>query len=233
MCGRFTIIPTIDFHERFGLADLVELAPRYNVSPGQPVPVILREERNRVVPMIWGLIPSWAKDGAAGRGLINARAESLGEKPAFRGPLQKGRCLVPASGFYEWRKEGRRRIPWYIRVRDAPLISFAGLYDRWRNPAGTVVMTFTIVTTEPNRIIAPLHDRMPAILPREKEEAWLGAGALGPGDLNAILAPYNAGEMEAFPVSREVNDPESDGPGLIRPLTGLTGPGASPFRPGT
>jgi putative SOS response-associated peptidase YedK len=165
--------------------------------------------------------------------MINARAETLGEKPSFRVPLQRGRCLVPASGFYEWKKEGRRRVPWYIRVRDTPLFSFAGLYDRWRDPAGTETMTFAIITTEPNSLVAGLHNRMPAILPREKEETWIRAGVIGPAELTGILIPYPVGEMEAYPTSEKVNDPENEGPGLIQPLPGLIRPGTSLFPPGT
>jgi putative SOS response-associated peptidase YedK len=233
MCGRFTIVPTIDFHERFSLPAGPEISPRYNVAPGQEVPVIIREDRNRAVPMIWGFIPSFAKDPAAGRAMINARAETLLSKPAFRGAVQRNRCLVPASGFYEWKKEGARKVPFYIHLKTTPLFSFAGLYEIRRNVGGRAIGTFTIVTTEPNHLVAGLHDRMPAILPREKEETWIMPGPVGPTELKGILAPYPGGEMEAFPVSGEVNDPGSEGPGLIQPLPGLTRPGTSLFPPGT
>ncbi len=234
MCGRFTIVPTVDFHERFGLPAGMAISPRYNVAPGQEVPVIVRGDRNRAVPMIWGLVPSFAKDPMAGRPMINARAETLLEKPAFRGPVQKNRCLVPASGFYEWKKEGARRVPFYIRLKIAPLFSFAGLYGiRRDSEGGREIGTFTIITTEPNELVAGLHDRMPAILLREKEENWIRAGVVGAADLHGILAPYPPGEMEAFPVSGKVNDPGSEGPGLIQPLPGLTRPGTFLFPPGT
>jgi putative SOS response-associated peptidase YedK len=233
MCGRFTIVPTVDFHERFGLPAGPAIAPRYNVAPGQEVPVVVRGDRNRLVPMTWGLIPSFVKGPAPGRALINARAETLLSKPAFRGAVQGRRCLVPASGFYEWRREGRRKLPFYLRLPGVPVFSFAGLYETLRDPAGREHTTFAIITTEPNPLVAGLHDRMPAILPREREENWLRAGPVGQAGLDALLAPYPAGEMEAYPVSGKVNDPASEGPGLILPLPGLTRPGTSPFPPGT
>jgi putative SOS response-associated peptidase YedK len=233
MCGRFTIVPTVDFHERFGLPGGEAIAPRYNVAPGQEVPVIARGDRNRVVPMTWGFIAPFVRDPAAGRPVVNARAETLLEKPSFRRAVQDRRCLVPASGFYEWKREGARRVPFYLRLPKAPLFSFAGLYGTLRDPAGGEHATFAVITTEPNRLVAGLHDRMPAILPREKEETWLRPGPVGPADLGSLLAPYPPEEMEAFPVSGRVNNPENDGPDLIRPLPGLTGPGGSPSRPGT
>jgi putative SOS response-associated peptidase YedK len=230
MCGRFTIVPTLDFRERFGLPAGPAPPPRYNVAPGQEVPVIVREEGNRMVPMVWGLIPPFVKEPAAGRPMINARAETLLSKPAFRGAVQGRRCLVPASGFYEWKREGARRVPFYIRLRTAPVFSFAGVYEAWKGPAGSGLPTFAIVTTGPNRLVAGLHDRMPAILPRERERDWLARGPVEAVDLEAILAPYAAEEMEAFPVSTRVNDPEGEGPGLIEPLPPLIPPGASPSR---
>ena len=221
MCGRFTIVPTVDFHERFGLPSGPVIRPSYNVAPGQEVPVIIRADGNRLVPMTWGFIAPFVKDPAAGRPVINARVETLLEKPSFRGAVQGRRCLVPASGFYEWKKEGKRKVPFFIRLRTTPLFAFAGLYETRRDPAGREIGTFTIITTEPNRLVAGLHDRMPAILSRELEESWIRAGGIGPADLARILVPYPAGEMEAYPVSGMVNDPANDGPALVRPLQGL------------
>jgi putative SOS response-associated peptidase YedK len=221
MCGRFTIVPTISFYERFGLQAGPEVNPRYNVAPGQEVPVIIREDRNRVVSMIWGFIPPSGKNSPAGRAMINARAETLLERPAFRAAVQKNRCLVPASGFYEWKREGARRVPFYIHLKTTPLFSLAGLYEIGRYAGGNGIGTFTIITTEPNSLVAGLHDRMPAILPRGEEESWIRAGDLGAAEIPGILTPYPAGEMEACPVSGKVNDPKNEGPGLIRPLPGL------------
>ena len=165
--------------------------------------------------------------------MINARAETLMERPAFRGAVQSRRCLVPASGFYEWKKEGRRKVPFYIRLKTTPLFAFAGLYETLRGPAGGELPTVAIITTVPNELVAGLHDRMPAILARDQEESWIRAGAVGSADLARMLAPYPWGEMEAYPVSGKVNDPQSEGPGLISPLPGLTLPETSPSRPGT
>ncbi|HVP24459.1 MAG TPA: SOS response-associated peptidase [Methanomicrobiales archaeon] len=221
MCGRFTIVPTVDFHERFGLPAGPAIAPRYNVAPGQEFPVIVRGDGNRLVPMAWGFIAPFVRDTAAGRPIINARAETLLERPSFRDAVQEHRCLVPASGFYEWKKEGRRKIPFYIRLTGEPLFAFAGLYSTLRDIAGGEHRTFAIITTGPNRLVAGLHDRMPAILPVEREETWLRQGPVGPADLASLLSPYPASEMEAFPVSGAVNDPAKDGPELVRPLSGL------------
>ena len=153
--------------------------------------------------------------------MINARAETLLSRPAFRDAAMNRRCLVPASGFYEWRHEGRRKVPFYIRLKTAPVFAFAGIYDPGTGPSGTGCATFAIVTTTPNELVAPLHDRMPAILRREREAEWVGSMPVAPSDLGAMLAPFPASEMEVYPVSGRVNDPENDGPDLIRPLPGL------------
>ncbi|HMA05841.1 MAG TPA: SOS response-associated peptidase [Methanomicrobiales archaeon] len=222
MCGRFTIIPTIDFHERFGLPEGPAVIPRYNIAPGQDIPVVVATSGgNRLATMTWGFIPPFARDPAAGRPLINARAETILEKSSFRDAVRDHRCLVPASGFYEWKREGRRKVPFYLRLPAAPLFSFAGLYATLRDPAGRDHATFAIITTEPNRLVSGLHDRMPAILRQETEGDWLGPGPVTPAVLEGILSPYPAEEMEAFPVSGRVNDPENDGPDLVRPLPGL------------
>jgi putative SOS response-associated peptidase YedK len=221
MCGRFTIVPTVDFHERFNLPGGPAIAPRYNVAPGQEVPVIVRGDGNQLIPMTWGFIAPFVKDPAAGRPVINARAETILEKPSFRGSARENRCLVPVSGFYEWKKEGQRKVPFYLRIPGEPVFAIAGLSGILRDQAGGVHRTFAIITTESNPLVAGLHDRMPAILPRGKEETWLRPGPVGPADLAALLAPYPAGEMEAYPVSGKVNDPKNDGPDLVRPLAGL------------
>ena len=221
MCGRFTIVPTVDFHERFRLPAGPAIAPRYNISPGQEVPVIVRTGENRLVPMTWGYVTPFVRGSTAGRPVINARAESLLSKPSFRRAVQEGRCLVPASGFYEWKREGNRKVPFYLRIPAAPLFALAGISGTLMDTAGGEHRIFAIVTTEPNRLVMGLHDRMPAILPREQEEAWLRPGPVGAAELAALLGPYPAREMEAFPVSGRVNDPVNDGPDLIRPLPGL------------
>jgi putative SOS response-associated peptidase YedK len=171
--------------------------------------------------MEWGLVPHGAGDRKEARHLINARAETLADKPSFRGLLESRRCLVPASGFYEWKKDGKRRTPFYIRLRGGPVFAFAGLYDVWHTPSGEGCATYTIITTAPNDLVAPLHNRMPAILRRENEDRWVSGGALSAADLTGILAPYPAGGMEAYPVLPLVNNPNVDDERLIRPLQGL------------
>jgi len=156
---------------------------------------------------------------AAARRPINARAETLAERPLFRGLLARNRCLVPASGFYEWSRDGGgRRSPYYLRRKDADRFAFAGLYDVWHGVAGAALATYTLITTAANEIVAPLHDRMPAILRREDEERWLAGGPPEPEELAALLGPYPAGEMEAYPVSARVGSPAVDDPFLIAPL---------------
>lgn len=218
MCGRFTIALTVGFGERFGVDESdLDLAPRYNVAPSQQIPVVFYAPGGRKValPMTWGLVPSWTRDLTGARPLINARADSLAERPSFRGPLARHRCLIPATGFYEWQKSGTQRVPYYIQPRDRGFIAFAGLYDvlRGRNPP---LWTCAIITTDPNPLVARYHDRMPAILVRENEERWLAPGPLSEEDRLSILTPYPEELLEAYPVSRAVNDPSRDGPDLIR-----------------
>jgi len=227
MCGRFTITLTIGLPERFGVTPpQPAMEPRYNIAPSQPVPVVTRtgDGERALVEMVWGLIPSWTKDPAAVRHAINARAETLAERPSFRHSLQNRRCLVPASGFYEWKRSGKTSLPHYIHRKDDALVALAGLYDLWRSPDNTVKKTFVIVTTEPNTLVSRYHDRMPAILRSEDEETWLLQQPLDAETLRKVLTPYPAGELEAYAVSRKVNDPASKGAELIRKTGGETLP---------
>lgn len=224
MCGRYSLICIDDLGNRFRVFDpMIGARSRFNIAPGNEMPVIVRAERNHATIMRWGLIPSWTKDIRAARPLINARAETLAEKPAFRGLLASCRCLVPASGFYEWKKEGRSRIPYYFRLPDEPLFAFAGLFDQWHNPGGVTVSTYTIITCAANPLVAPMHDRMPVILPREAEERWLAPGPLSPAELQKIPVPYPAGCMETFPVADLVNNTATDDERLIRPQVSSAG----------
>jgi len=218
MCGRFTITLTVGFGERFGVDESsLDLAPRYNIAPSQQVPVIFTTPTGKRVaqPMTWGLVPSWTRDLTGARPLINARADSLSERPSFRGPLARHRCLIPATGFYEWQKSGPQKVPYYICRKDQGFLAFAGLYDvlRGRNPP---LWTFAIITTEPNSLVARFHDRMPAILMREDEERWLKPGPIAERDRASILAPCPDDILDSYPVSRAVNDPSREGPELIR-----------------
>jgi putative SOS response-associated peptidase YedK len=218
MCGRYTLTtPTDLLASEFDLRDLGLLAPRYNIAPTQPVPVVTSRDPHALSLFRWGLIPSWSKERPTGTNHINARAETLLEKPSFRDAFRSRRCFVLADGFYEWRKDGTRRRPFYIRLRSRRPFAFAGLWEVWRPPEGPPVRSCAIVTTDPNDLVRPLHDRMPAILTREAREAWL---SVAPGEvegLRRLLAPYPAQEMEAYEVSPRVNAVENDSPECIAP----------------
>lgn len=173
MCGRYSLLCIDDLGRRFRVTNpAIGFRSHFNIAPSSEQPVVVNEGGNALVPMRWGLILSWAKDPAIEHRLINARAETLLEKPAFRSLVKNRRCLVPASGFFEWRQEGGKPAPYYIHLRDAPLFAFAGLHDAWRGPDGTVIRSYTIITTLPNELVARVHDRMPAILLPEHEDRW-------------------------------------------------------------
>ncbi len=223
MCGRFTLHHTADeIAERFAAEVEPLLEPRYNIAPTQPVVAVLMEETRSVQRLRWGLVPSWAKDIGIGSRLINARVETIAEKPSFRTALSRRRCLIPADGFYEWREadnpEEGGRTPMYIRRRDGGLFAFAGLWDEWHAPDGSPLRTCTIITGTPNPLMAPIHDRMPMILRREEEDRWLEPGPHDTPSLLSLLVPYPAVEMEAYPVSRKVNSPTVDTPDNIAPV---------------
>jgi putative SOS response-associated peptidase YedK len=169
--------------------------PAGDLLPGQSIPAVIREGQNRLVSFHWGLIPSWAKDPAIGRNMINARAETLAEKPSFREALQRRRCLIPADGFYEWAGEKGHRTAVRFRLRSGEPFGFAGLYETWRSEAGEPLSTFTIVTTESNALVASVHDRMPVILTGEKKAIWLAPLVRDPALLLPLLTPYPAEEM--------------------------------------
>ncbi|MEN6343101.1 MAG: SOS response-associated peptidase [Methanospirillum sp.] len=220
MCGRYSLICTDDLGNRFRVYEpTLGRRSRFNVAPSQTMPVVAQGERTELVPMAWGLVPHWVADPGTARRSINARAETLAKRPTFRGLLGRNRCLVPASGFYEWTRDGRK-TPYYVRRKDADLFAFAGLYDLRRDVDGAESPTYTIITTTANEVVAPIHERMPAILRREDEERWLSDGFLAPAELEGLLAPYPASEMEAYRVSTRVNNPAEDDPSLIVPLGG-------------
>jgi putative SOS response-associated peptidase YedK len=222
MCGRYSLIGIDDLGNRFRVIDpMLGFRSHFNIAPGSTNPVIVRHERTGAVMMEWGLVPHWVKDRKEAKHLINARAETLAGKPSFRSLLKGRRCLVPASGFYEWKRDGARKTPFYIRLRESPVFAFAGLYDVWNNPQGEGYGTYTIITTGPNELMAPIHNRMPVILNHDDETRWLSGEDLASDDLAEILAPYPPGEMEAYPVLPLVNNPATDDERLIRPLKGL------------
>jgi putative SOS response-associated peptidase YedK len=217
MCGRFTLDPTTTFYERFEITNRVEdLVPKYNIAPGQDVPVVIRNSPNRLLLMRWGLIPHWAKEANVGYKMINARAETLTERPAYRGLLGSKRCIVPASGFYEWQDTGERgKQPYYIHAGAGDYLPFAGLYDIWVNPEGTEVYSCTIITTQSTIHLQPIHNRMPAILEPATEEMWLDPDMTDPHELTSLLHPYTIRELGVYKVSKAVNRAGYDTPHLI------------------
>lgn len=222
MCGRFGFdIPRGVLREHFGLGALYDAPPRYNVAPGQDAPVVLLhpEDGSRVLRSLrWGLVPSWAGDAKGGARLINARSESAADKPAFRAAFRRRRCLVPAAGFYEWKRLDRGRQPWWLRLAGGGPLAFAGLWEHWLDPAAppaaATLYTFAILTCAANELTAQVHDRMPVILAPRDYAAWLDPAASRP-DLEALLAPWPAADMEAWPVSPRVNNPKNDDPSLL------------------
>ena len=220
MCGRFTLTTNLGaIAARFGVARfLEEVGPRYNIAPTQTVIVVGNAGTRHLTEMRWGLIPSWAKDPAIGNRMINARAETVATKPAFRVALRKRRCIIPADGFYEWQPAGRRKQPVYITLKSREPFSFAGLWDTWTSPEGEEIKSCTIITTEANELLKPIHDRMPVILTRETEAVWLDPTIQDPALLLPLLNPYPAEEMECCPVSPWVNNPAHDGANCVKPL---------------
>lgn len=228
MCGRYILSITGKvLAEAFDLEELPDLPPRYNIAPTQDAPVV-RETggRRRLDLLRWGLIPSWARDAAMGARLVNARAETAASRPSFRSALRRRRCLVPSDGFYEWRKTPSGKQPWLIRMQDGSPFAMAGLWERWRSPGGEPLESFTILTTEPNELVAPLHDRMPVILPPNGWDTWLDPTLDDPSALSRLLRPYPPEGMIAHPVTPAVGSPAFDEPACIKPLQGPKGSGA-------
>lgn len=215
MCGRYDLSDVREIPQRFQLALLfAELEPRYNVAPTQTMPVIVARSPNHLELMRWGFVPSWSKDG---QGIINARAETVAEKPAFKQALRSQRCLVPACGFFEWKRTEQGKAPYRIRLKDGSLFAFAGIYNLWTSSAGEKIPTYAIITTQPNTLMEAIHNRMPVILRQEDEAAWLNPDETEPERLLSLLAPYPAEEMDAYPVSRLVNVPRNDRPEVLLP----------------
>lgn len=216
MCGRFTFVEFDGIEERFQIPH-TDLRPNYNVAPTQEVPIISNDGSNHLAMFRWGLIPFWAKDPAIGNKMINARAETVDEKPSFKHSLQRKRCLVVADGFYEWKKEGTTKRPHRITLKNKELFGFAGLWDTWKSPSGDIV-SCTIITTTPNVLMASIHDRMPVILSRDSERLWLDQSIVDSGFLKSLLVPYPAEQMMAYEVSSFVNSVKNNGPECLAPL---------------
>jgi len=221
MCGRFVLDTSGgELAAVYALTALPELAPRYNIAPGQPVAAVrAAPSGERELAMLrWGLIPPWAKDASIGSRMINARSETVLEKPSFKGAFRARRCILPASGFYEWERRGREKIPHYFHLRDGAPMSLAGVWGSWRSPEGETLESCTILTTVANDLVRPLHERMPVLLGDTSVERWLHGAPEEAEALLELLAPYPADQMEAWVVSREVNRPGHDSPECIRPV---------------
>jgi putative SOS response-associated peptidase YedK len=220
VCGRFALFASPELvAEYFALAEPPGLTPHYNLTPGQDIAAVRvdRDGARRLGALRWGLVPFWAKDASIGRRLINARLDSLADKPAFREALTRRRCLIPASGFYEWGVDAAgKKQPFFIRAVGEPLLAIAGLWERWRTPSGEPLETCVIVTTDANATLAPIHDRMPVVLTRDAQGVWLDARS----EVAAItvLAAHGP-ELEAWPVGTAVNDPRNDDERVIAPKT--------------
>lgn len=213
MCGRYTLaVRKETLAEKFGVGGpLPELSPSYNIAPGREVAVVLGDGVGRRLEMLrWGLIPSWADDPGIGYRMINARAETAPTKPSFRRAFRGRRCLIPADGFYEWKKEDGGKQPYHIRLKDGEPFTFAGLWESWNDPNGGTVRSFAILTTEANEVVGEIHARMPVILPVEDHDMWLDPDFDEKEPLADLLRPYPTAAMEAYPVSRFVNRPAND-----------------------
>lgn len=215
MCGRFALkAPPAELITRFGLDECVELGPRYNIPPGTDIPVIRQSpEGKRVLHLLrWGLVPHWSRDPAIGGKLNNARGESVAEKPSFRDAFKRRRCLIPMSGFFEWKAEGKIKQPYYISAKSGECLAMGGLWESWKMPDGGILRTVCVVTTSPNAVMKPIHDRMPVIVAPENWQSWLSDA---PEFITGLLGPYRDGELAAWPVSRRVSKTQDDDPGLI------------------
>lgn len=219
MCGRYSFAQlSLEVEKRFKIhVDGNTYVARYNSAPGQQLPVITNFLPKELSYFYWGLLPPWAKDPKLAFHMINARGESLQEKPAFEDAFREKRCLIPADGFFEWKKQGKQKIPYHIRLRSQEMFAFAGLWEEWKDEEGRVKNTFSIVTTQANQIMKPLHHRMPVILPKELEQEWLENN--NEDDLQKMLLPFDTSKMEAFEVSPLVNNAKNEGQKLIEPYS--------------
>ena len=221
MCGRFTLtVEPADLQNAFPeFIFPTQVAPRYNIAPTQPILSLPNDGTNRADFFVWGLIPSWSKDPTIGSRLINARAETIAEKPSFRSAYKYHRCLIFANGFFEWqtRAGNAARLPYLIRLKSGRPFVFAGLWEHWHSPDGSEIKSATIITTTANKLMAPIHDRMPVILPVSSYARWLDPSPRASADLKNLLVPYSTDEMEAYPVSTLINSPINDRPEVLVP----------------
>jgi len=223
MCGRYRLSRRKQVvEEYFDTASGEEdWTPRYNIAPTQPVPIIRQNPKEPVREMSlvrWGLIPSWSKDSSASAKMINARSETAGTLPAFRDALKARRCLIPADGFYEWQKKGTTKQPYCFEVNHGNLFAFAGIWDRWKNPSGEIVETCSILTTTPNAVTSPVHDRMPVILDPDGYNLWLDTGMRNVNVAAELLKPYDANLMRCYPIGKRINNVINDDQACSAPI---------------
>ena len=220
MCGRYTLRSNLkQLADLFHVGDvhLPLFDPRYNIAPSQDVLAVRQPDGRELVELKWGLVPSWAQDPKIGYRMINARCESVAEKPSFRSAFKKRRCLIPADGFYEWQKRGKEKQPYFIHLTDDQPFAFAGLWEYWERD-GEIIESCTIITTEANELMRPLHDRMPVILPAESHDEWLDSDNQAMEDLPSLLKPYPSEEMDAYPITTYVNSPKNQGQECVAPV---------------
>jgi len=225
MCGRYSLLCIDDLGNRFRVHNpMIGARSRFNIPPGTRQPVIVRGSGGReLVQMQWGIISRRASTPGPVHPVINARAGSLAERPFFRHMLDTHRCLIPASGFFEWKQDRAKKIPYYFHLPGQPIFAFAGLWDEWQDPGGAVLRGYTILTMEPNSLVASVHPRMPVILARENEELWLAGGRLPHGSPERLPGPLPSGEMEMYPVRDLVNNPAIDDEQVVLPLPSSAG----------
>ncbi|HSE84467.1 MAG TPA: SOS response-associated peptidase [Thermodesulfobacteriota bacterium] len=225
MCGRYTQTTDLETLQRrfeFSVKG-VALDPRYNLAPGQEAPIVVKENERVLKMMRWGLVPHWAKEDSIGYKLINARAETITQKPSFKESFKMRRCLILADGFYEWRKTAKKesKIPIRFMLKDGEPFAFAGLWDIWQKPDGDKLLSFTIITTNANDLVGRIHDRMPVILRREDEDAWLNTSSKNTDKPASLLKPYPSEMMDGYEVSTLVNSPKNDSPECIQLVASL------------
>jgi len=230
MCGRYAITSAPEaIRALFRYPEQSNFPPRYNVAPTQPIPIVrLHEGKRRFALMRWGLLPSWVKDPKTFALLVNARGESVIDKPAFRAAMKYRRCLIPADGFYEWKPVAGRKQPYYVRLKSGAPMALAGLWETWTGPNGEELDTAAIVTTRANRLLAPIHDRMPVIVPPEAFDLWLNCSEVDAETAAALIAPAPEDALEAYEVSTAVNRTANDNAKLVEPFVGAPEPALKP-----
>ena len=233
MCGRYTITSAPEaIRALFRYPEQPNFPPRYNVAPTQPIPIVRLVEGERHFALVrWGLLPSWVKDPKTFTLLINARGESVVDKPAFRAAMKRRRCLIPADGFYEWKAVAGRKVPYFVRLKSGAPMAFAGLWECWTGPHGEELETAAIVTTDANRMLSAIHSRMPVIMPPEAFDLWLDCANVDATTASALIASAPENQLEAYEVSTAVNGTANDNPKLVEPVTAAAQPEPAPKSP--